>query len=162
MPIMKKRLKNGPHAQTFRAGVGAVILNGNRKVLALERKDVPGAWQLPQGGLNEDETPLEAVRREVQEETGIEPNQVELLTTLSRLLAYELPAEFRSRRTGRGQVHYWFLFRFTGQDNAITLGDKKEFRGWQWMSMKELVDKIVAFKQPVYQELASEFGPYLD
>jgi putative (di)nucleoside polyphosphate hydrolase len=155
----KDEPKEASRAQTFRAGVGAIILNEGGKVLALERKDIPGAWQLPQGGL-EDESPLEAVMREIREETGIEPQQLELLSTGPRLLAYELPLEARSKKTGRGQVQYWFLFQFTGPDEAITLGDHKEFRDWKWMSMDRLAAKVVSFKQPVYQELARDFKSY--
>jgi putative (di)nucleoside polyphosphate hydrolase len=157
---MKKSNKKEHGAQTFRAGAGAVILNENGNVLALERKDIPGAWQLPQGGLHEDETPLEAARREVEEETGISPDQLDLLTSASRLLAYELPPEYRSQRIGRGQVQYWFLFRFTGQEKAITLGDHKEFKDWKWMSMEKLATQVVSFKQPVYQELVRDFKSY--
>lgn len=149
----------GTSNQTFRAGVGAIILNKKGKVLALERKDIPGAWQLPQGGL-EDESPLEGVEREIQEETGIEADNLQLLSECSRLLAYELPPEARTQKIGRGQVQYWFLFRFTGEDEAITLGDKKEFSAWKWMSMKKLAKKVVSFKQPVYRELVKEFKPY--
>lgn len=153
--------KSGKSAQSFRAGVGAVILNKDGKVLALERKDIPGAWQLPQGGLDEDESPLEAVKREIHEETGISVKNLELLSNESCLLAYELPPKARSRKTGRGQVQYWFLFRFSGPDEAITLGDKKEFSAWKWMSMDKLAAKVVWFKQPVYQELAKEFKSFL-
>ena len=85
--------KKTSHTQTFRAGVGAVILNKDGLVLGLERKDIPGAWQLPQGGLDADESPLEAVKREVLEETGIEASDLELLATAPRWLAYELPEE---------------------------------------------------------------------
>jgi putative (di)nucleoside polyphosphate hydrolase len=158
---MTKKSEKNHHGQTFRAGAGAVILNENGKVLALERKDIPGAWQLPQGGLDEGEIPLEAVIREVHEETGIKPRQLDFLSKASRLLAYELPEEARNRKTGRGQVQYWFLFRFTGQDEAITLGDKKEFRAWKWISMEELASEVVFFKQPIYRELAKDFEPYL-
>ena len=152
---------NGKSAQTFRAGVGAVILNKKGKVLAFERRDIPGAWQLPQGGLDENESPLEAVKREIHEETGISIKNLELVSTESRLLAYELPPEARSKKTGRGQVQYWFLFRFTGQEEIITLGDKKEFNAWKWMSMKKLAEKVISFKQPVYQALAKDFKSYL-
>jgi len=144
-------------AQTFRAGVGAVILGKKGKVLAFERKDIPGSWQLPQGGLDEGESPQEAVKREIREETGIRAGDLELLSTASRPLAYELPEKARTKKLGRGQVLYWFLFRFTGRDDAITLGDKKEFSAWKWMSMEKLAKKVVPFKQPVYQEVAKEF-----
>jgi putative (di)nucleoside polyphosphate hydrolase len=152
--------KKTSRTQTFRAGAGAVILNKKGKVLGLERKDIPGAWQLPQGGLEENESPLEAVKREVHEETGIKARDLELLSAESRLLAYELPLEARSKKTGRGQVQYWFLFRFTGQDEAITLGDEKEFRAWKWMSMNKLASRVVSFKQPVYRALVKDFKSY--
>ena len=147
--------------RAFRAGAGAVILNKSGRVLGLERKNIPGAWQCPQGGLKAKESPLEAVKREIREETGIEAGDLELLATASRLLAYELPPEMRSPKTGRGQVHYWFLFRFTGQEEAITLGDKEEFSAWQWMTIDSLMTKVVAFKQSVYEELTKEFQAYL-
>jgi putative (di)nucleoside polyphosphate hydrolase len=154
-------MSKNSRAQTFRAGVGAVIINNSGKVLAFERRDFPGSWQLPQGGLDRNEPPREAVNREIQEETGLESNDLQLISECSRLLAYELPPEARSKKIGRGQVHYWFLFRFTGQDEAITLGDKKEFSAWKWLSMDNLVKKVILFKQPVYRELAEEFKAYL-
>jgi putative (di)nucleoside polyphosphate hydrolase len=147
--------------QSFRAGVGAVILNKDGLVLALERKDIPGAWQFPQGGLKGDEAPLEAINREILEETGIEEYHLELLATAPRWLAYELPEEARTKKIGRGQVLRWYLFRLKGSDEAITLGNRKEFRAWKWMSMAELVSKVVSFRRPVYQELTDDFKSYL-
>ena len=151
----------GTRTQTFRVGVGGIILGKQGNVLAFERRDIPGSWQLPQGGLDEGESPLEAVKREIHEETGLRAGDLELLATAHRLLAYELPEKARTKKLGRGQVQYWFLFRLTGQEDAITLGDKKEFRAWKWMPIGELVEKIVSFKQPVYQELVKEFKAYL-
>jgi 8-oxo-dGTP pyrophosphatase MutT (NUDIX family) len=160
--MKKNRPKKEHRAQTFRAGVGAVILNEDGKVLGLERKDIPGAWQLPQGGLDENETPVEAVKREIREETGIETRDLELLASMPRWLAYELPEEARSKKIGRGQVQRWFLFRFRGSDEAITLGDQKEFKAWKWIAMDELISIVVSFKQPVYQELAEYFKWYFE
>ena len=141
-------------SQMYRAGVGAVVTGPGGKVLVLERIDVPDAWQLPQGGLEVGEEPIEAIKREIREETGIKEMDLRLLSPDSRLLAYELPREFRSKKTGRGQVQLWFLFCFEGSDEAITLGDKKEFRNWKWMSMDDLISIVVPFRKPVYQELA--------
>jgi putative (di)nucleoside polyphosphate hydrolase len=145
-------------SQTFRAGVGAVIVNHAGKVLALERRDIPGAWQMPQGGLKIGEAPLVAVKREIREETGIEEGDLQAISSVDRLLVYELPGNYRSKKTGRGQVQYWFVFRFQGTDEKITLGDKKEFRDWKWTSMDEVASSTVAFKKPVYQELASHLA----
>ena len=147
--------------QTFRANVGAVIINTEGQVLALERKKIPGSWQFPQGGLDEGEEPLEAVKREILEETGIEESELELLATFPRWLAYELPEEIRTKKLGRGQVQKWFLFRFTGLDENITIGDGKEFKAWEWTSIGKLLPKVVFFKQPIYQELEAYFKEYL-
>jgi putative (di)nucleoside polyphosphate hydrolase len=159
---MKNSQKKASNAKTFRAGVGAVILKKDGLVLGLERKDIPGVWQLPQGGLDDNETPVEAVKREIREETGIEASDLELVASMPRWLAYELPEEARSKKIGRGQVQRWFLFRFRGSDEAITLGDKKEFRAWKWIGMDELTSIVVSFKQPVYQELAEYFKWYFE
>ena len=159
MNTMNKR-KTAP--QTFRASVGAIIINKHGQVLGLERRDIPGAWQFPQGGLKQDEALLDAVVREVLEETGLEEGDLELLASTPRWLAYELPEDARNAKIGRGQVQRWFLFRFTGQDEAITLGNGKEFAAWKWMPMAELVSNVVSFKGVVYQELAEEFKLYLE
>jgi putative (di)nucleoside polyphosphate hydrolase len=131
-------LKSKAKHETFRAGVGAVILSQKGKLLALERRDIEGAWQLPQGGLKKGEEPSQAVYRELKEETGLNENEIEFLARASHLLAYELPLALRSEKTGRGQVHYWYLFAFKGDEQRITLGDKKEFRAWRWLSWDEL------------------------
>jgi putative (di)nucleoside polyphosphate hydrolase len=155
------RQKKEARSQTFRAGVGAVITNGKGQVLALERKDIPGSWQLPQGGLEIGESPLEAVKREILEETGIKDSELQPLSTKPLLLVYELPEEDQSSKTGLGQVQRWFIFLYEGSDKAITLGDKKEFRDWKWSSMKEVISGIVSFKRPVYKELAKHFSHQL-
>jgi len=147
----------GKPAQTFRAGVGAVIVNRDDKVLILERKDRPGSWQMPQGGLDLGEVPEKGVIREVEEETGIKIDDLRKIGAVDRLLAYELPANLRSGKTGRGQVQYWSIFRFTGDDETITLGDGKEFVGWEWVAIDDAVNRVVDFKKPVYRELAEYY-----
>ena len=156
---MGDKKKNSP--QTFRANVGAIILNTEGLVLALERKEIPGSWQCPQGGLDEGEEPQEAVLREIWEETGIEEFHLELLAAHPHWLAYELPEEMRTKKLGRGQVQKWFLFRFAGTDENITMGDGKEFKAWEWSTMKMLLPKVVEFKQQIYQELEKYFREYL-
>jgi putative (di)nucleoside polyphosphate hydrolase len=147
-----------PQSQTFRAGVGAVILDGKGRVLALERRDVKNAWQLPQGGLERGEEPEQAVYRELREETGLGPDDIRPLGRASRLLAYELPAGLRTPKTGRGQVHYWFLFGLQAADKVITLGDKNEFRSWRWLAWDGLLSRVVDFRRAVYAELEREFS----
>lgn len=146
--------------QYFRAGVGAAILNNRGLVLALERADIPGAWQLPQGGLRASEDPLDAVRREVAEETGIRKTDLRLLDTHPEPLAYELPADVRTRKTGRGQVQYWFLFRFGGTEETITVEGGGEFRAWKWVPFDDLLGVVAPFRRHVYQGLAQRFRRY--
>jgi putative (di)nucleoside polyphosphate hydrolase len=142
----------------FRAGVGAVIADAAGRVLVLERADVPGAWQLPQGGLEGGEEPLPAVWREVQEETGLSGGDLELVARCPDPLAYELPVEARSDKTGRGQVQYWFLFRFLGEEKRIRLSPHGEFGAFQWASFGQLLAEVVPFRRPVYERLAEHFS----
>jgi putative (di)nucleoside polyphosphate hydrolase len=138
--------------QYFRVGVGAVILDGRGRVLAFERAAIPGAWQLPQGGLEADETPGRAVWRELAEETGLGRRDLALLGRYPGLLAYELPSAARRAKTGRGQVQYWFFFRCRAPARlALRLGE--EFRAWRWMAFPALVRGAVAFRRPVYEAL---------
>lgn len=144
--------------QFFRANVGAVLCDADGRVLALERSDVPGAWQLPQGGLEEGEDPESAVLREVREESGIVPSVLSQLGRHPELLAYELPEPLRSRKTGRGQVQYWFYLRLRESSAAEPkLPADGEFRAWRWMELRELARSAVDFRRPTYEKLAKHF-----
>ena len=134
-----------------------MIINDQGLALALERADIANAWQLPQGGLEPSEEPLQAVAREIAEETGITKNNLSLLAIHPELLVYELPASARNEKTGRGQVQYWFLFRFGGLDNTIDVKGGGEFRTWRWMVFEELLHSVAEFRKPVYQRLIEEF-----
>ena len=94
----------------FRGNVGAVVINREGLVLVLERSDIKDAWQMPQGGLQEGEEPLDGVKRELREETTIGPEQLELVAELSEWLAYELPKERRTKKHGRGRYKNGFFF----------------------------------------------------
>jgi putative (di)nucleoside polyphosphate hydrolase len=145
----------GKTHQTFRACVGAVVRNDRGEVLVFERRDRPGSWQLPQGGLETDEEPEAAVLRELEEETGVGPQCVELVETHPDWLAYELPEPARSRRLGRGQVQKWFLFRFTGTDRDIDLtrASSDEFSAWKWASLERVAEQTAPFRRGVYRRL---------
>lgn len=147
----------------FRAGVGAIIVSDHGKVLAFERLKIPGAWQFPQGGLDEGEDPGDCVIREVEEETGLRAGDLERLTESTGWHAYELPRERQGQRHGRGQVQKWFVFRLKGSEEAIRLDadDRPEFRAWRWMTMDELIENTVPFRKPLYRALAKEFHAHL-
>ena len=147
--------------QYFRVGVGALVVDASGHVLALERSDRPGCWQCPQGGLDPGEELESAVLREIGEETGIQPGSLESIARHPRPLAYELPEESRRWKTGRGQVHYWFLLRFTGADNEIKPESGSEFRAWRWMRMADLLEYLPPFKTPVYEQLRDFFAGHL-
>ena len=148
-------------AQYFRTGTGAVIFNSRGLILALERADIPAAWQLPQGGLEIDEAPIEGALREVAEETGINKSDLDLLDCFPEPLAYELPVCAQSEKTGRGQVQYWFLFRFKGSDDNINVEAGGEFNAWNWIPFQDLLNTVVDFRESVYRKLTFRFTPYI-
>lgn len=152
-------------SQFFRANVGVVVSDRKGRVLVFERIDKPGQWQLPQGGLDVGEEPLEAALRELQEETGIPPGRVELVAEHPGWLAYELPPERRRQKTGRGQVQKWFLFRFLGADVDIDLmppaGERQEFTAFRWVRLDDLVENVWQVRRPIYRALLEEWADLL-
>lgn len=153
---------NPLYNNTFRAGVGAVFINQKIEVLAFERINIKDAWQFPQGGLEIDEKPLDAVYRELTEETGILPQHLKLIDTYPEWLAYELDHDKQSLRTGRGQVQKWFLFEFIGQDKDINIKTQEpEFGSYTWMTMDKLIEKTVYFRKPIYLKLKQYWKQYL-
>ncbi len=136
-------------------------MNKDGLVFAGKRKGSAKAWQFPQGGILIGETPQIAVYREIEEETGIGAESLELIAQNEDLLAYELPPELRSELV-RGQIHYWFLFRFIDSDDQITLGDGVEFGSWQWMKFDDILTQIVSFKKRVYERLKIFFEQHAD
>ena len=139
----------------FRANVGAIIINSKNDVLAFERSDHKGSWQLPQGGIQQDEEILDSIKREVKEETGILENELKLIGVYPDWMVYELPKEMRNEKIGRGQIQKWFLFRIIKKKLNIDLNNfkEREFCNWKWMSMAELVDIVVEFRKPTYKKL---------
>jgi putative (di)nucleoside polyphosphate hydrolase len=148
-------------AQYFRAGAGAMIVNANGHVLVIERADIAGAWQMPQGGLEASEDPLQAAYREIAEETGVRRADLTFVKACSELLVYELPENARGKKTGRGQVLYWFLFRFRAT-STLTVTRTRESRGLRWMPFRRVLTGVTSFRKPMYRRLEQEFGKYLE
>jgi putative (di)nucleoside polyphosphate hydrolase len=144
-------------AKYFRAGVGAVITDGNGRILALERSDFRGAWQLPQGGLKRGETTLEGVTREIAEETGLKARALKLLDRYPELLVYELPPEAQSKKTGLGQVQQWFYFTLKKAPTRKIEPPKGEFRGAKWVPFSRVVSGAPEFRKPVYKKLRAHY-----
>ena len=141
----------------FRAGVGAVILDAERRMLVLKRKGViDGAWQLPQGGIKAGEQPLDAIYREIHEETGLERGDVHVVREAPDWWVYEVPIEFRNSKVGWGQVQRWFLCQLTTSPAAVR-PDQTEVTAAEWVTAERLLARAVSFRLPIYRRLVAEF-----
>jgi len=133
-----------------------VVLDNVGLALAFERSDLTGAFQLPQGGMEDDEVPLDAMWRELAEETGLTDAHVQILGQVPEWLGYELPPPARSKKVGRGQVHKWFVLRARQEELPIVVdnGPHAEFRSWRWSDLGDLAAEVAPFRRPVYRRLA--------
>jgi len=148
----------------LRIGVGAIVLNNNNHVFVGKRKDNPiNKWQMPQGGVEKNEDLLNAMKRELYEETSIK--SIKVLKELDSWLSYELPSNLLGRiwkGKYRGQKQKWFIVRFTGNENEINLNTKHpEFIEWKWIEIEQLPNVIVDFKKKVYIVLESELKKFI-
>ena len=143
----------------LRIGVGIVVLNLNNQVFVGKRKDNPNnKWQMPQGGVGQNESFMDAMKRELYEETGLK--NIEIIKELDYWMEYELPKNLVGviwKGKYRGQKQKWFVLRFTGSENEINLKTKNpEFIEWKWINIEELTYVIVDFKKEVYKKLVVE------
>ena len=143
----------------LRIGVGAIVLNNNNQVFVGKRKDNPiDKWQMPQGGVNDNEDLINAMRRELHEETSIK--NIKILKEFDQWLEYELPNNLLGiiwKGKFRGQKQKWFVVRFTGEESEINLKTEyPEFIEWKWVEMDELPKIIVDFKKKVYEKILLE------
>ena len=149
----------------LRTGVGIVVLNSQNKVFVGKRKDNPfDKWQMPQGGVDLDEPLLQAMKRELLEETSIK--NIEVLKEFDQWLKYELPENLVGKiwkGKYRGQKQKWFVVRFLGSDSEINVNTKHpEFIEWKWINMELLPELIVHFKKHVYKEVLAELKKYIN
>ena len=155
----------GPGGLPYRPCAGVVLMNAEGLVFAGQRIDMPGAWQMPQGGIDGDETPRDAALRELTEETGVSPDKVEVLAETPGWVYYDLPPELLGKvwkgRYG-GQRQKWVLMRFLGEDADIRIDtDRPEFQEWRWMPPTALLENIVPFKRGVYEQVLAAFQGWL-
>ncbi len=143
----------------LRTGVGIIVINNQNKIFVAKRIDNPvDKWQMPQGGVDPGEELVDAMKRELIEETSIK--SIKLLKEINRWLEYELPKNLLGRiwkGKFRGQKQKWFIVKFIGSETEINLKTKHpEFMEWKWVEIDELINVIVDFKKNVYKELIPE------
>jgi putative (di)nucleoside polyphosphate hydrolase len=153
----------------YRPNVGAVLFNRDGLIFVARRADMPnaegpaGGWQLPQGGIDEDEDPEAAVLRELEEEIGT--RNAEVIGEHPQWLTYDLPPDLLGiawRGRYRGQRQRWFAMRFLGNDSDINLelDPHPEFDAWRWVPLAELSSLAVPFKRAIYEVLTVSFARF--
>ena len=149
-------------ALPYRPCAGVVLVNEAGLVFGGERVDTPGAWQMPQGGIDPGEEPSEAALRELWEETGVPADQVVVEAGTRDWVLYDLPDELLGKiwkGKFRGQQQKWFRMRLIGPDSLIDITQKpREFSRWQWMTPDALIEAIVPFKRKVYSAVLEELA----
>ena len=156
----------------YRPCAGVMVLNSaghafiGRRTSGPEHLDPTHVWQMPQGGIDENEDPYKAALRELYEETSI--RSVQKLGEIAEWLTYDIPARLASDAWGgkyRGQKQKWYALRFTGSEGEINIsepggGHEPEFVEWRWVAMRELADLVVPFKRSIYERVVKEFSRF--
>jgi len=152
---MKEEYKKLP----LRSGVGIIVLNKENKIFVAKRIDNPkNFWQMPQGGINNNEDFFMAALRELKEETSIV--SVKLIKEIDNKFTYILPDHLIGiiwKGKFKGQIQKWFIMRFVGNESEINIKTKHpEFLDWKWIDLKDLTKIAVNFKLEVYKQVKSE------
>ena len=150
----------------YRPCVGVMLINGSGRVFVGQRNDRFGdAWQMPQGGVEPGEDVRTAVLRELEEETGVTPDLVEIIAQTEDWLTYDLPHDLVPKiwkGRYRGQKQIWFAMRFQGRDDQVNIATAHpEFTKWRWLGADQLVASIVPFKREIYTRVLDAFAPHL-
>lgn len=149
----------------FRPNVGIVLVREDQQVFWARRVHDSG-WQFPQGGINSDETPLEAMYRELYEETGLRSHHVEVLGATPGWLKYRLPRRYlrnHQKPLCIGQKQVWYLLRLVGDEAQICLNaaGKPEFDAYRWVDFWYPLDHVIAFKRDVYRKALNHLSQWI-
>ena len=151
----------------YRSNVGMMIINSEKKVLMCTRIHSEGQTyrlQMPQGGIDKGEKPIQAVYREMREEIGLSHEDVRFMAMTRKWYKYDLPEAVRRKKSIRGQRQKWFLFLMVVPDSKIdfTAFDIQEFVDFKWVDLDKVKDSVITFKQPVYEQVVEEFRPFIE
>lgn len=153
-------------SEGYRRNVGIILGNAEGQVLWARRVG-QDAWQFPQGGIEKNETPQQALFRELWEEVGLEAGHVDVLGSTQGWLKYRLPKaamRYGEKPVCIGQKQVWYMLRFSGSESDVNLrcSNKPEFDGWRWVDYWHPLKEVVAFKRAVYRQALRELAPLLN
>lgn len=152
-------------SQGYRANVGIVIANDKQQIL-LAKRHGKNAWQLPQGGIDEGESDLDALFRELYEEIGLRPDDVKIIAKTPKWLRYDLPhyhIRYTQKPTCIGQKQVWFLLKLTADESRIKLDTHNdiEFDDWVWADYWQPIEATIDFKKAIYEDMLKALAPVL-
>jgi putative (di)nucleoside polyphosphate hydrolase len=150
--------------QGFRPNVGIIIINKHQELFWGGRIGQQDAWQFPQGGVDDNEEPIETLYRELYEEVGLERGDVKVLGETSKWLRYRLPKKYMryySKPLCVGQKQKWFLLELLAEESKFNFNceAKPEFDRWRWVDYWYPIDNVISFKRKVYKQALEEFRP---